>query len=201
MDKKHLLPVACIAASVLAAAVMLYFASMQNQLIVEGTAIDSGGENALQLFQSFSKKSVFIVSPQIHEPSGAVDHLMFNGSALFLQVLQVNGKAWVHLVRVYNDNGVFIKCVKGVPDMNSEETLLPEQCNAFLSPENGALVMIEFPDETQPMPLLQITDEKIVVKPKTNDAIGKTCFLALRIMFENSQEIIDSANALLGRLK
>lgn len=199
MEKKFLLPIACVAASALVAGAILYFASLQGQLIVEDTAIDSGNEQALSLFSSFSKKSVFIVSPQMHETSQPVDHSMYNGSALFLQVLVGNGNDTIQVIRVLDDEGNFLYCVSNFGDFNKSETMEKQACLDYLSPENGALVMLEFPDEKLQMPLLEISAEKLVLRPKTSGDIGKTCFLALRIMFENSQEITDSANALLER--
>jgi len=87
-------------------------------------------------------------------------------------------------------------CLTNYGDITQAEELSTEECLEYLSPENGAIVLIESPDKTLSRPVLEISENKLVVKPKTNDDIGDTSFLALRIMFENSEDIVAGANAI-----
>lgn len=200
MDKKFLLPISTVLIVLAAALSIIFFIPVQSGLMVEGVLIDSGSNDPYALFSGISSRNVFLISPQMNARATAVDHAMFNGTALFVEVIEGNKRNAVQVIRVFNESGEFENCLTNYGDVNRSEEIGREECLEYLSPENGAVVLIEKPNENLPQPVIELGEGKIIIKPKTNDDIGSTCFLALRIMFKNSQEVIDKANAILGRL-
>jgi hypothetical protein len=200
MRKEQLASIAMLAVAFAVAALILVFAAGQDALIVEDTLIESGESDPYSLFASLSKNSVFLVSPQMNEKTRAVDHAMFNGTAMFLQVIEGNGRKAVQVIRVYDESNGLSYCLTNFGDLNKSERLEADACLDYLSSKNGALVLIEFPDSELSRPGLEISEGRLVVKPSSSGDIGKTCFLALRIMFKNSEEIIESSNVILSGL-
>ena len=198
MDKKYF-PLALIVVSVAIAAIILIFFSQQG-LVVEGILIDAGEEDAFKLFSNFSEKETFLVSPQFHERTLPVDHLMFNGTAMFLQVLEGNGKKAIQVVRIYNENNEFDSCITNYGDVNISETLEKEECLEYLLPENGGIIFIEFPNDNLSQSTIQISEDILIVKPKTEQDIGETAFLSLKIMYKNSREVIENSNKIIGEV-
>ena len=201
MDKKFLLPIAAVLIVLAIALSIIFFVpSVQSGLMVEGVLIDSGGKDPYALFSGISSKNIFLISPQMNERATAVDHLMFNGTALFVEVIEGNKRNAVQVIRVFNESGEFEHCLTNYGDVNRSEELGREECLEYLAPRDSAVVLIEPPNNDLPRPVIELGEGKLIIKPKTNGDIGSTCFLALRIMFKNSQEVIDKANVILGRL-
>jgi len=168
--------------------------------LVEGTLIDAGSQDPYELFSTISSKERFLISPQMNEKTSAVDHAIFAGSALFLQVLEGNSRNTVQVIRAYYAQGSFAYCLTNYGDVNRSERLEKEECEAFLGQENAVLVMIEFPDDSLQRPVIELGQDKIVVKSNSQESIDETCFLALRIMFENAREVIERSNVIFGRI-
>jgi len=199
MDKKLIGPAAIIAAAIVIAIFIFAFSPLQKGILVENVLIDSEGKDPYGLFEGLSKSESFIVSPQMNETSENVDHLMFNGTALFLQVLEANKKNSILVLRVYS-NGELSYCLTNYGDVTMSEELSSEECLEFLSPENGAVILIEFPDNSLPQPVVEISESKLVVRPKTDGDVGNACFTPLKMMFKNSEEIVNRANDILSGL-
>ena len=94
MGKKLAIPVMIIIVAI-AIAIAVSFFPGGNGIFVEGILIDSGIEDEFETFASFSKNDTFLISPQMNERAKSVDHVMFNSTALFLQVLGEIGRAHV----------------------------------------------------------------------------------------------------------
>lgn len=200
MNKEHAVPIAGVAITIATALFIIAFVPVNKGLVVEGVFIDSGEKDTYSLFSAISKKSVFLISPQMHERAEAVDHSMFNGTALFLQVLEGNKRKPVQVIRIYNEGNELSYCLTNYGDVNKSETLEKEECLEYLSQENSAVVLIQFPDQRLSQPVLEISEGKLIVRPKSSDGIGETCFLALRIMFKNSQQIVERSDSFLRGL-
>ena len=199
MEKKQAISIAAVLIALAVAISILVFWPSPN-LVVEGVLIDSGNKDPFELFAGFSENDVFLVSPQMNERAKSVDHQMFNAAALFLQVFEGNGKKTVQVLRVYNEENDLIYCLTNYGDVNTSETLDTGTCLEYLRPENGGLVLIEFPDPNLPSPVLEIGLNSLAVKPKVIGDIGTDSFLALRAMFENSLEIVERSNTILQRV-
>jgi len=199
MHTSHIVSIALIVVAIAIASAIVVLVPFQKGLVVEGVSIDSASQDPYALFNSLSQESTFIVSPRMNERAEAVDHLVFNGMALFLQVVEGNKKEAVQLIRVYKGDELSY-CLTNYGDVNVSETLEREECLEYLSQENAAIVLIEFPNESLPRPVLEISESKLVVRPKSNDSIGEACFLSLRVMFKNSEQILGASNSFLGRL-
>jgi len=168
-------------------------------LLVEGVVINADG-NHFELFGDLAQSEAFLISPQMHETAQPVDHLMFNGAASFLQVVKGNLKNPIHVLRVYSEENEFLYCLTFDDELLENKTLEKNACLEFLSPENGTVVLIEFPDKNLKQPVLEISSSKLVIKPKTDADIGETSFLALEIIFPNASEIIDKSNLVVDRI-
>ena len=83
--------------------------------------------------------------------------------------------------------------------MKTEERLGIEQCNALLNSGENALVLIQFPNGALPQPMIELREKQITINPKAYDDVGSTSFLALRMMFENSEDIIEASNLIVER--
>lgn len=201
MQTRLIASIAMVAAAIVVAALILSLVGGQKPLVVEDVLIDSGHESPFEAFSSFSGNSTFVVSPQMHETAEPVDHAMFNGTALFLQVMQGNGKSPVQVIRVYDEEENLDYCLTNFGDFNRSERMEAQECLEYISPENRAVVLLQFPDSELSMPRLDLSERKLVVQATSNDDIGKASFVALRIMFQNSQEIIDRSNTLLSGLQ
>ncbi len=197
MNKRFVLPLAVVVVTLVVAIAIFAFVPFQKALLVEDVLIISEG-NPFEIFPEFAENNVFLISPQMNEKAKSVDHAIFNGTALFLQVLEGNGRNTVQVLRIYDSEENFVYCLTNLGDVTVSEELSPEECLEYLSSENGAIVLIESPDKTLSKPVIEISANKLVVRPKTNDDIGDTSFLALRIMFTNSEEIIAGANTILS---
>jgi len=200
MQRKFLLAAAAISATIIVMALLVLFASPQNGLLVEGVLIDAGPEDPYALFAGISSREKFLISPQMNEKTASVDHAIFGGSALFLQVLEGNGRQTVHVIRVYSKERELMYCLTNFGDVNRSERLEAGPCQEFLKEENAVLVMIQFPDESLPRPVLEVSKDQIVVKSASQDEIADASFLALRIMFKNAQEVIESSTIVFDRL-
>ncbi len=201
MNKEHAVPITGVAITIAIALFIIAFFPVNKGLVVEGVFIDSGEKDPYSLFSALSKKSVFLISPQMHERAEAVDHSMFNGTALFLQVLEGNKRKPVQVIRVYNEGNELSYCLTNYGDVNKSETLEKLECLEYISQENNAVVLIQFPDQRLPQPVLEISEGRLVIKPKTDEGIGEACFLALRILFKNSQQIVERSDFFLRGLQ
>ena len=199
MNKKIFVPFLAVA---LAIAVLLVIASMPGSkgFVVEETLIDSGELDVFNAFQNLENKDVFIVSPQVNEVTKQVDHAMLNGTNLFVQVLTGNNKTAIQLYRVYNEDKELVYCFTNYGDVNKSERLEKQACLEYLSPKNGALILLDFPDQSLAMPVLEIDESQLIVKSNKESEIGEASFLALRIMFKNSKEIVEKSNLILKNL-
>jgi hypothetical protein len=184
----------------IAIGIIFFVPAVQNGILVEGVLIDSAGNDPYALFSDISSKNVFLISPQMNERAMAVDHAMFNGTALFIEVIAGNKRSAVQVLRVLNDSGEFDHCLTNFGDVNRSEELGTQDCLKYLSTENGVVVLIEQPNPALPQPIIEVAEGKLIIKPKTNNDLGSTCFVALRLLFRNSQEIIDNSNNILDRL-
>ncbi len=171
-----------------------------NNVLVEGVLVSAGSSDPFAAFSSLSGSDSFIVSPQLHEPVGSLEQYMFNGAALFIQVLQGNQKEIMQLIRVFNQQNEMIYCSTNFGDVRREERLSVEQCNELLASKEKTLVLIQFPDDGQWQPKIELGEKKITIKPKSYEDIGSTSFLALRIMYTNARDIISASNLIVGRI-
>jgi len=199
MEKKLAVPAIAIILG-LAVAAFAFSGMQQKGLVVEGTLIDAGRENPYELFASIASKQVFIVSPEMNERTAAVDHEMFNGTALFLQVLEGNNRKAIQVVRVYDESKNLEYCITNYGDTNRSETLEKGECLDYISGSSGFPVLIQFPDSSLAMPKLEVSQEKLVVRPSSQGNIGDASFLALEIMFKNSRDIIEASNLIVKKL-
>lgn len=200
MQERYAVSISLIAVAIAIVLAIVVLGPFQKELVVEGVSIDSSGQDPYALFAGLSQKSTILVSPQMNERAEAVDHLMFNGMALFLQVVEGNNRQAVQVIRVYGTGNEIGYCLTNYGDVNRSETMQREECLEYISQENAGVVLIEFPDPNLPRPVLEISEGRLVVRPKSNEDISKTCFLAIRIMFKNSQQILGRASAILGAI-
>ncbi len=184
----------------LAVLALFFFYSNPNAVLVEGVLISADNESPLIAFPELAESSTFVVSPQFYEPVVSLDSYMFNGAALFIQVLEGNNKNAVQLIRVYNNENQLTHCLTNYGDVSRQETLGLDECNAMQQPGQNTIVLIQFPDNTLPQPEIELREKQITVKPKSYEDIGSTCFLALRIMYKNAQDIVDASNILVSRI-
>ncbi len=196
MQRKALLSSLFVIAAIAITLAIFMFLYPENGLVVEGVLV-TGQNNPAQDLADFRKNHVFLVSPKMHDPVQEIDHEMFNAMALFLQVLEGNNRETVQVIRVYSQ-GRISYCETNFGDETRQERLQAQECLDYLKPENGALVLIDFPDQGLPRPAIEASQAKLVVKPSSEDNVDTTSFLALRLLFQNSQEIIDRSNNVLG---
>ena len=187
-------------AIVAVALAVFFYNSNSNNVLVEGVLVSSSSGSPFAAFSSLSKSSSFIVSPQMHEPVGSLETYMFNGAALFIQVLQGNQKGIVQVIRVFNSRNEMVYCSTNLGDVKTEQSLSVQECNDLLDSEGKTVVLIQFPDNSQLQPVIELDGKKMAIKPKGYEDIGGTCFLALRIMYKNSEDIINASNLIVGRI-
>lgn len=200
MKRELFFPIAVVALLLVIALGAIVLFPIPRGLVVEGVLIDSGEEDPYELFSKISQKNTFLISPQMNERVQGVDSLMFNGMALYLQVIEGNKRNAVQVIRAYNPKKQLLYCLTNYGDVNRSEMLQPEECLEYLTPKNGVVVMIQTPDESLLQSKIELSENKIIIKPKSNGDISDTSFLPLEIMFQNAREIIENANTLLGDL-
>jgi hypothetical protein len=187
-------------AIVAVALAVFFYNSNSNNVLVEGVLVSAGSSDPFTGFSSLSKSSSFIVSPQMHEPVGSLEQYMFNGAALFIQVLQGNQKEIVQVIRVFNSQNEMIYCSTNFGDVKTEQRLSVQECNDLLGSEGKTAVLVQFPDGSQWQPIIELGEKKITIKPRSYEDIGSTCFLALRIMYTNAGDVINASNLIVGRI-
>jgi len=203
MPKKSFNALLYAAVFILVAAILiaLYYSSNPNAVVVEGILIASDDENPFDAFSSLANRDSFIVSPQFYEPIVTLDQYMSNGALLFIQVLNGNRREATLLIRVYDNENQFLYCSTNYGDVTTQATLSVEECNALLNSGENALILIQFPDNAQTQPIIELSNGKIVIKPKSYEDIANTSFLALKIMYRNAAEVLQASNALVGKIK
>lgn len=182
------------------AAIALLLTQNPNALLVEGVLIDAGQGSPYTAFSELSNSNSFIISPQMYEPTVVLDQYMFNGAALFIQVLEGNRKGVEQVFRVYSPDNEMLYCVTNRGDLSIQETISVEECNLLLQSEDRAIILIQFPDNSLPRPELKLAPGRLTAKPKSYSDIGSTCFLALRIMYENAQAVVEASNLLVEEI-
>ena len=187
------------AIAVIALAAFFYSVN-SNNVVVEGVLVSAGSADPFSAFSSLAGSSTFIVSPQMHEPVGSLETYLFNGAALFIQVLQGNQKEIVQVIRVFNSSNEMIYCSTNLGDVKTEQRLSVQECNDLLDSGGKTVVLIQFPDNSQWQPTIELGEKKITIKPKSYGDIGSTCFLALRIMYANAKDVINASNLVVGRI-
>jgi len=200
MDRKFLLPIAVLAVAILVAVLIFAFPPAKG-LVVEGMLIDTGSQEPFTFFSRLSEQETFLVSPMRNEETKPVDHTMFNGSAMFLQVVVGNGRKAVQVVRVYGQDNSLSYCLTNYGDVNRSERMDADACMQYLVPENGAVILLDLPNDKLQSPVISLGNGAISIKPKSEADIGKASFLALRLMFKNSGEIIERANNILAEVQ
>jgi len=184
----------------IAALTIFFYFENANALMVEGVLIHSSTEEPRKAFSRLAQSPSFVVSPQLYEPVATIDQYMFNGAALFIQVLEGNRKSVVQAIRVYNPKNELQYCLTNYGDINKAVTLSIAECNKMLQSQKSTVVLIQFPDESQPTPAIELAGQRITIKPKSYRDIAHTSFLALRIMYKNSQDLIDTSNLIVGKV-
>ncbi|MBN2067933.1 MAG: hypothetical protein JW744_05690 [Candidatus Diapherotrites archaeon] len=186
---------------IVAIALVLFFRSLNpNTVVVEGTLISSAGESPFSAFSGLTENYSFVVSPQIYDPVVNIDQYMFNGAALFLVVLEGNSRNSTLLIRAYSPENELIYCSTNYGDLTREARIGIEECNSILNRAGEAIVLVQFPDGSQAQPGIELEGNIITIKPKSYSDVGSTCLLALRLMFQNSGEIIAASNDIIGRI-
>lgn len=200
VQKKFLLAAAAVLATIAIVSLAVLMASGQRPLVVEGVLIDAGEMDPYNAFSDISSEPKFIISPQMTESMQAVDHATFNAAALFLQVLEGNGRKTVQLVRVYNGERQLLYCLTNFGDLNRSEMLEAGPCQDLLKGEDGFPILIQFPDQSLSMPSIELSEDSLVIRPSSQEDIGETSFLALRIMFRNAREVIEKSGLIFDQI-
>ncbi len=177
-----------------------FYNSNLNNVRVEGVLITSKSVAPEKTFALLGESSSFIVSPQSHESIGSLEQYMVNGSNLFIVVLKGNKKEVMQIVRVFNPQNEMIYCFTNYGVETRGERIDVQECNDLLGSEGKTVVLIQFPDNSQWQPIIELDGKKITIKPRSYEDIGSTCFLALRIMYTNAGDIINASNLIVGRM-
>jgi hypothetical protein len=197
-------PLAAAVIAILVFAAFAFFAMSipGNAVLVEGSLIRSATSAGPQeMSGKLGAENSFIISPSLHDPVQGVDSAMFNGAALFIQVLSGNKREVIQLLRVYDKGGLLAYCITNRGDVLNEERLALEQCNDFMKAGASVLVLIELPDTSKPQPEIVLDEKKITIIADRYGGIGSACFTMLKIMFPNAAEIIQRSNLITGAIK
>jgi len=54
--------------------------------------------------------------------------------------------------------------------------------------------LINFPDESLPHSFVEVSEKKIVIKPKKFDDVSRVTFVVTKVMFPNAEEILRQLN-------
>ena len=162
----------------------------------EGVVFHSDGQSPKALVAQLSGEKQFIVSAQVSDPVKPDDTILFNGVALFLVVLNGNGKETVQVVEVLDAGGHPSYCLTNRGDLKTEERVSVEECASMLGSEAKVVVTILSPDSKLVKPAVELSGKRITVKNNSFDSVGSTSFTVLKAMFSNAAEVLAKSNSM-----
>lgn len=149
--------------------------------------------------EQIAKQKNFLVAVEINE-SGVLNQYMANSQNLFSVVLIGNKKNAVNLLKVVSpDTGELSYCRTNLGDVQKDEELSVEECNAMINEFDGVTIQVFFPDSSIGMAQVIVSDN-IELHPSDADNIGIATFSILTKMFSNATDVVTSVNQIVGEI-
>jgi len=169
------------------------------KIVVEGIVVEAESK-PVQGLLGMREKKTFLVSPAFYEKH-SINPYMANAMNLFIVVLNSNDKNAVQLVRVFSADKNLQYCATNFGNEMTEERLSGQECGQFISSSvDSVRVLIEFPDSSVQKPAINVKENTITIFTGNFNELGRTAFVALKIMFENAEETLRKTNALVEQL-
>ena len=176
------------------------FQRTSGELVVVENVFFQAESNPLGSLLEFGNEKTFLVSPAFFE-AHSINPYMANSMNLFIVVLNGNDRNAVQLIRVFDAEKRLKYCATNFGDELTQENLSPEDCQKFIDGSGDSVkVFIEFPNSSFPKPTVKIQGNTLAISTNNFSELGKTSFVALKIMFGNAEEILKKTNALVEEL-
>ncbi len=191
---------ALLAVLIVVAGLLVFLRVSEGERVVVENVVVKSESRPIEKLLELSGKETFIVSPAFFEKH-SINPYMANSMNLFLVVLTGNDKNAVQLVRVFSPEKKLLYCATNFGNELTQENISAEECLAFISASaQDTVIFIEFPDSVFQQPEVRISGNSITIYSTKFSDLGKTVFVAARIMFENAEEILGKTNALVEEI-
>lgn len=162
----------------------------------QGIRFVSNEAKASTLLQDLSKAPSFVLvahaSNEINDQYNA-----YWTQALVQQQIVLAGyeRLTLVIVKVFDKvNGTWKGCQTDFATAQQNEFISIAACQQLIDTQNSAVIEVVFPDASLSAPIVEVTSQKITLRPVKGTDIPGVNFLVLRAMFPDAQALIDLAN-------
>jgi hypothetical protein len=148
------------------------------------------------LLQQLAQANSFVLVP--HASASIADgYNAYWTQALVQQEIVLGGHQKNALIatKVFDEqNGTWKGCQTDYATAKQNQFISVSECQGLLDTPHSAVIEIEFPDAHLRAPIVEITSQKITIRPVLGKDIPGVNFLLMRAMFSDSEQLIGAAN-------
>lgn len=167
----------------------------------QGVLFGSNEAVPTELLGVLAAKQSFILSPRMVLGNSALNTAAAN---LLIQdqiVLGGHQKTTLTVIRVFENGSPSAKWVSCQTDYGSaqgNENISVEECSKLLDTKNSVILELDFPNAQQGRPIVELSSNRVTIKPVRVDDVSGVNFLFLRGMFSDAGTLINAANTTVG---
>ena len=141
----------------------------------------------------------FVVSPEFSETGST--SFMSQSLALFNSVLVAKGKNVETVARVVDFEQKILYCQVNDGNVLENQRIESLACKEKLENFPGLVFFIELPQVELSRPMVEVFENRVVLRPRVFEEVAPMSFLVLSKMYPDAAQIIESMNLVLDRLQ
>ncbi len=167
----------------------------------QGVLFGSNEATPAEILDILAAKQSFILSPRMVLGNSALNSA---AAAMLVQdqiVLGGHLKTTLTVIRVFENDtpsAKWVSCQTDYGSVQSNETISMEECSNLLNTQNSVILELDFPRSTQARPIVELSSNRVTIKPVSVNDVSGVNFLFLRGMFSDAGKLIDAANTTVG---
>lgn len=160
----------------------------------------SAKPNPLAQLEFLAERRLFIVSPELY-PEGTANTYMTGPLVQFLTIFESKKRSTITIARAINpQTGELMYCQTNKGDERTNEELAPEDCKLQLSNPDYVKVYLSFPKANAAQSKVILEQNQITIQPASYNTMTSASITVLKQMYEDTEDIIDSVNVMIGNL-
>ncbi len=140
----------------------------------------------------------FILSPRMVLGNSPLNTAAANMLVQDQIVLGGHQKSTLTVIRVFENstpNAKLVSCQTDFGSAKDNEAISVEECAVLLDTQNSVVLELDFPNAQQARPIVELSSNRVAIKPVKDTDVSGVNFLFLRAMYPDAEKLIDAANS------
>ena len=164
----------------------------------EGVRFGSDVMHPGEQLRALAKRDSFLVTSEFLERG--TTSFMTQPITLANSVFVVQGKFVIVVAQTLDSQGNILSCDTNDGDKLTNRPLTALECRELLDNPAHTLFLVKLPNPALSKPKVTVSQNKVVMEPKSFEDVSRMSFLVLRTMYSDSQQTIDLINDLVDRV-